>query len=147
MPPSEPLQSWLFVAHNTLHLEFLKNGAETWWCVDRRCNPNERAFIYKPLIGITLQFEILEILKKPELFCNAFQMATARIKLLNVFDPPITSKEIKLYIGRKEVFIRRNFQGKSFVLQSPNTPTALLALAQKKKEALFGASVPVAHKA
>lgn len=88
MKPAETMRTWLFVARNTLHLDTLKNGEESWWCVARNCKPGERAFLYQPLTGIILQLEVLEFLKEAEMFCNSYQMATARIKVLNVSNPP-----------------------------------------------------------
>ena|ERR1017187_8317597 len=133
MPPTEAVNiTWLFVTHTTLHLERLKKGDESWWCVDRGCKLGERAFIYKALNGIFLYFEILELPKTPEMFCNSYQMATARIKVLNVFDPPISSKQLKASeVIRAEGFVRRNFQGKSFALQ-PKTPRAIIAIVENE---------------
>jgi len=122
-------QTWLFVAHTVFHLHRLSVGVESWRCGDRNCKAGERAFIYKPLHGIFLHFEILELLKKAELFCDNFQMATAKIKVLNVFDPPISSKMLKSSpVVRNESFVRRNFQGKSFTLFSDETEKAILDL-------------------
>jgi hypothetical protein len=132
MQPTETLNNWVFVTHTPLHLVRLKAGNESWWCVDRRCKAGEQAFIYKPLTGIILHLKILELSKTPELFCDTYQMATAKIKVLNVFDPPITSKQLKSSkIVRSEQFVRRNFQGKSFLLLSP--PTAIIALGAPDK--------------
>src|ERR1017187_6683701 len=129
MLPTEAVKTWLFVTRTTLHLERLKSGEESWWCVDRRCKPGERAFIYKALNGIFLHLEILELLKQPELFCNSYKMATARIKVLNVFDPPVSPKHLKASaVLSAEGFVRGNFQGKSFVLFN-KTPRAIIALA------------------
>jgi hypothetical protein len=56
-------------------------------------------------------------------------MATAKIKVLNVFDPPISSKMLKSSpVVRNESFVRRNFQGKSFTLFSDETEKAILDL-------------------
>src|ERR1017187_17828 len=92
MKPPEPQPTWVFIAHTVLHLADLKAGEESWWYVDRSCKPGEKAFIYRPLKGIILYLEILELLKPGDTFCNSYQMGTAQIKLLNVFDPPISSK-------------------------------------------------------
>lgn len=131
MKPPEPQPTWVFIAHTVLHLADLKAGEESWWCVDRSCKPGEKAFIYRPLKGIILYLEILELLKPGDTFCNSYQMGTAQIKLLNVFDPPISSKELKASAARNEGFIRRNFQGKAFVLNSEKTPAVILALAKQ----------------
>jgi len=126
----ETLNTWLFVAHNTLHLEYLNSGEESWWCVDRQCKPGEIAFVYRPLYGIARRLEILELSKKTEMFCNAYGMATARIKVLNLFSPPITPKMLKTVRELKdEAFVRRNFQGKSFLLRSRAAGEAILKIA------------------
>jgi hypothetical protein len=73
-------------------------------------------------------FEILA-LTAPEAFCSGYAMATARIKVLRVFDPPISAKQLKSSSAvRMEGFVRKNFQGKSFILHSEKAPKAILAL-------------------
>lgn len=131
MQVPKTVTTWLFVAHTLLHLDELKAGEKSWWCVDRRCNPGDKAFIYQPLKGIILHFEILEFLKQPEPFCNSFQMGTAEIRVLDVFAPPVSSKDLKVSAARNEGFIRRNFQGKAFAFTSEQSPAAILTLAKK----------------
>lgn len=135
MGTMQPLRTWLLVAQSTMHLDILRDGEDSWWCVDRKCKPGERAFIYRTAIGIILQLEILEILHRPEAACTSYGMMPARVKILNVFQPPITSKDLKSSVVRDEGFVRRNFQGKSFVFTSQESPGAILALAQKMSEA------------
>ena len=66
---------------------------------------------------------------QPESFCTSYQMATGRIKVLRIFEPPISPKSLRSdgIVGVEE-FVRRNFQGKSFLLHSEDTPRAILAL-------------------
>jgi hypothetical protein len=134
MTSSETPNAWLFVANDILHLSRLKIHDENWWCVDHRSKAGDEAFIYKPRTGIILHLKILELCKTPESFCDSFQMATAIIKVQNLFDPPITCKQLKSFLGRNESFIRRNFFGKSFLFNSPETPAAILAIPKKVKD-------------
>ncbi|HZT29456.1 MAG TPA: hypothetical protein VFA33_06215 [Bryobacteraceae bacterium] len=127
--------NWFFVAHHVLHLTEVEEGRETWWCVDRNTAPGDRAFIYRPLKGVCWYFEILEHIK-PDAFCSSFGMGTARVKILRVFDPPISAKQMKSSsVVKDEGFVRRNFQGKAFVVHSKETPKAMLSLARKNERA------------
>jgi hypothetical protein len=128
MTQVEDSKTWLFVADNLQHLRSVKPRSRSWWCVDRRCAPKDRCFLYKRLTGIVLLFEITRIIEAQP-FCNGFAMATASITIVEVFEPPIpvkalrTSQEI-----RQEGFFRRNFQGKSFLVHSEKTTKAILSL-------------------
>ncbi len=131
MSSAATLTHWFFVAHNVLHLSGVEEGQETWWCVDRNAAPGDRAFIYRPLKGIAYYLEVIEHIK-PDTFCSSYGMGTARVKVLKVFDPPISAKQMKSSsVVKEEGFARRNFQGKSFTVHSKQTPKAILALAKK----------------
>lgn len=118
-------EAWLLVAHNLLHLEDAQPDAVTWWCVSRGAGPGNRCFLYKPLTGIVLYFEILR-LAPPQNFCSGFAMATAAVKILRIFDPPITARDLKTSSGAKRMgFIARNFQGKAFRIDGKDEKTIL----------------------
>lgn len=110
---------WILIAHETLHMPDIKQGEESWWCVDRKSKIGEKSFLYKPLKGITHYFEILEIINSKDI-CLCYAMNSARIKILKQFEPPITAKMLKrIKEAREEEFIRKNFQGKSFIITNP----------------------------
>jgi hypothetical protein len=114
---SEP-RAWLLVAQNLLHLRDAKPGSTTWWCVPRLSTPGDKCVLYKPLVGILLQFEILPSKPVEQAFCNGFAMATANVKIHTIFEPPITAKQLKSFPAiRQQNFIRRNFQGKAFQIE------------------------------
>lgn len=123
-----PQSDWFLVAHEVHHLPERRRGERTWWCVDRRSTPGDRAFVYKPLRGILCLFEILQ-LDTDQLFCKSFGMATASVRILRVFDPPIPARTLRAIPGvRQEGFSRRNFQGRSFRILSDRVPEAILAI-------------------
>jgi len=119
-------QDWLFVVRNPQHLLDFQKGDETWWCVDRRCKTGDRAFIYRPLKGIAMLIKVVGD-APPNPFCSSFSMNTARIEVVKVFDPPITARTLR-YRLRDANFVRRNFQGTSFEIQSPAVTKAILAI-------------------
>ena len=135
MKQSEPLNTWLFVAHVLLHLSSLKVGEKSWWCVDRRCKAGEKAIIYQPHKGVRLLVEILDFSARPEGFCTGYAMNTANVKLLQIFDPPVTAKQLKSskYVNG-EGFIGKNFQGKAFLIRSPQAFKAIISMEQTKKK-------------
>src|SRR5271155_1916466 len=101
-------EAWLLVARNILHLDGVRPGSVTWWCVTRGAAPGNRCFLYKPLTGIVLYFEILR-LTEAQGFCSGFAMATAAVKILQVFEPPITAKDLKTSARVRQMgFITRN---------------------------------------
>jgi hypothetical protein len=111
---------WLFVAHDIMHLESVKSGESTWWCVSRLAVTGDQCFVYKPLWGVLLHFQVLRPAKNVQMFCSGFAMATAEVKVLEVFEPPITAKDLKTSpTVRQEGFMRRNFQGGSFRVGEP----------------------------
>jgi hypothetical protein len=66
------------------------------------------------LTGIILFLEALGPAQQQG-FCDAYGMATAKVRVLKVFDPPITAKTLKRTVEIKnQRFVRHNFQGKSF---------------------------------
>ena len=134
MRQTEPPRTWLFVVHVLLHLSSLKAGEKSWWCVDRRSKPGEKAFIYQPLRGVRLLVEILDFSARPEGFCNGFAMATANIKVLKIFDPPVKAKQLKSskIIG-SEGFIGKNFQGKAFLVRSEQAVKAIISMGTSKR--------------
>jgi hypothetical protein len=137
MQPNAEANTWLFVVQRTHHLEHLRVGDQSWWCVDRNCRPGQKAFLYQRKKGVVFELEILELLESAEQLCKAYQMNTARVRILSAFVPPITSKALKgSRVIRNERFVRLNFQGKSFSLESRDTAPAILALARKVAPAL-----------
>ena len=87
----------------------------------------DRCFVYKPLTGIVLYFEVLR-LTEPLGFCTGFEMATAQVKILKIFEPPITAKALKRSPEiRQEKFVTKNFQGKAFAIQE-NAARSILVL-------------------
>jgi hypothetical protein len=126
--------TWLFVVNAVLHLSDITVGSETWWCVDRRCKTGDNAFIYKPLKGVILRLQVLGVSMKSEMFCESFHMATARVKLLDVFDPPVTARDLKSSPRiRVENFVRGNFQGTSFAVVSDEVPNEIVSIARRLK--------------
>jgi hypothetical protein len=125
-------KSWLLVAWNVLHLTEAKKADTTWWCVDRRCAVGERCFIYKPSKGMLLFFEVLKI-NESQGFCRSFGMATAEIKIVEIFEPPITARALKQV---KEIsqanFVKKNFQGKAFAIENQLTKAVLKLAASQK---------------
>lgn len=128
---------WFLVARETLHLRGACAGAVSWWCVTRGATPGDRCFLYKSLTGVVLYFEVVRI-TKPEGLCDAFAMATAEIKVLRAFEPPITAKDLKSSpsVG-KQGFIRRNFQGKAFTLDK-QTSEAILEISTRNSDRRHG---------
>jgi len=121
---------WLLVAQNILHLERTKVGAITWWCVKSDSAVGDKCFLYRSLTGVVLYFEIIRFAPQSEGFCSAYQMATAQVKILKMFEPPITARALRRSPELKEAgFVRRNFQGKAFVV-GEGMSTAILKLGQ-----------------
>jgi hypothetical protein len=80
--------------------------------------PGDKCFVYKLQTGIVLYFEIVRVMERRS-FCDGFSMATAEVKILKVFRPPITPTNLKSSPQtREEGFARCNFQGKAFALQA-----------------------------
>lgn len=128
MTAAAPPTAWLFVVHAPLHLADLKLGEESWWCVDRRCRPGEIALVYRPLRGVICLFRIVKF-TTAQSFCNSYAMGTTGIEMLQVFEPPISAKQLRSASGvRGEALLRKNFQGKSFPLSSLNVVQAVTAL-------------------
>lgn len=122
------MTNWLLVADYVLHMEKVEDNDNSWWCVDRKCKPGDRAFLYKTLKGILCYFEIIELITDQD-YCKSFAMNTAKIAILNVFEKPIKSKELKAIATTKnEPFIRRNFQAKSFIIRDESLPNEILFL-------------------
>ncbi len=120
--------SWFFIAHSIRHMNQVKENEETWWCVDRRCIKGDKAFLYKPQEGVICYFEILEM-NNSQLFCKSYGMETGLIKILKLFKEPISAKKLKTYpILKKEPFIAKNFQGKSFVIREEASVRKMLSL-------------------
>lgn len=118
-------EAWFLVAHNLLHLDGARPDTVTWWCVTRGAAPGNRCFVYKPLTGVVLYFEILHLTERRE-FCGGFAMATAAVKILKVFEPPITVRELKSSTEvRKMGFMTRNLQGKAFRIDGQDAKTIL----------------------
>ncbi len=89
------------------------------------------AFVYRPLKGISWLIKIEQLFdpSQSQPFCNSFAMATARVRILEVFDPPISAKVLKSNpVSRAEPFVGRNFQLKAFRIRSPQTTEAILSL-------------------
>ena len=119
---------WFFVAENTKHMTVVKERSNSWWCVDRKCKIGDKAFLYKRLEGIVCYFEILGINDSQDI-CSSYGMDTGLIKILKHFKEPITAKILKSTpIVADETFVRRNFQGKSFVIKNEETVKTILAL-------------------
>lgn len=136
MRTREDGRSWLLVAWNILHLNELAKAQMSWWCVDRRCKVGDKCFVYKPSKGIVLLFEIKKV-NETQAFCRSFGMATAEMRILKVFDPPITAKEMKQSdeISLREAnFIKRSFQGKAFSLADMKVVRAILKLGASKRK-------------
>jgi hypothetical protein len=55
-------------------------------------------------------------------------MNTAAVEIVKVFDPPISARALRSRI-RDANFVRRNFQGTSFEIQSPAVTKTILSLA------------------
>ncbi len=124
---------FLHVAYNILHIPDLIKGAESWWCVSRKAIVKDRVFLYKPSRGIVCCFEIIALIDH-EPYCSAFQMNTAKVKILKVYNPPITAKEIKKIPNiKKQGFIARNFQAKSFLFSDNELAVMLLNYKRDKK--------------
>jgi hypothetical protein len=105
----------LLVAREILHLGRVKARSKTWWCVTRDALPGDKFFLYKPMAGIVLYLEVLGLAQPSQGFCSTYGMGTAEVRILKVFDPPITAKALKRSMETKnQGFVRRNFQGKAF---------------------------------
>ena len=65
------------------------------------------------------------------MFCNSHQMATALVRVLDSFDPPVTAKHLKLSRARSEKFVRGNFQGTSFPVVSKDVPNDIISIAKR----------------
>lgn len=124
---TQPPQDWLFVVRNPKHLLDLKKGDHTWWCVDRRCKPGDRAFIYRPLKGISMFLKIIDP-APPNSFCTSFSMNTAMVEIARVFDPPISARTLRSNLSDAN-FVRRNFQGTAFEIHSLAVTKSILSLA------------------
>jgi len=119
---------WMLVTSEFYHLLHAKEYDETWWCVDKRCKPKDKAFLFKINTGIVLYFEILE-LTEAQPRCKAYGMGTAKIKVINIFRHPITAKKIKSIITAKaEQFVAKNFHGKSFMIKHEKTPNVIMSM-------------------
>jgi hypothetical protein len=119
--------AWFLVARNVGHMDIVKNGSVTWWCVTRKAAVGDKCFLYKSLTGIIVHFEVLR-LTEPQGFCTGYEMATAQVRVLRVFKPPIMAKALKASsVIAKQGFVRRNFQGKAFVVEE-NAAKAILKL-------------------
>lgn len=115
----------LLVAHEILHLGRAKVRSTAWWCVSRDAVPGDKFFLYKPLTGIVLFLEVLGPAQQQG-FCDAYAMGTAKVRVLKVFDPPVTAKTLKRSMETKsQGFVRRNFQGKSFYVDDRATKAIL----------------------
>lgn len=118
--PPKKCTAWLLVAHNVLHLNDAKAGSDTWWCVTRDAAVGDKCFLYKPLTGIILYFEVLRMIQ-PQGFCSSYAMATAQVRILKVFKPPLTAKALRSSSKiRKQGFVHlfdENFKGKLFILK------------------------------
>jgi hypothetical protein len=126
--------AWLLVARNILHLQDAKSRSIEWWCVPRAATPGDRCFLYKPLRGVVLYFEVLA-LKPSEGFCDNFVMATADVKILRTFAPPITNRDLRNSpVLRQMAFVRRSCQGKQFLLETKATK-AILDIFEAKRRA------------
>jgi hypothetical protein len=120
--------AWVGIAHKLLHMASVKIGQESWWCVNARSTIGDTVFIYKPGEGIVSCFRILEF-TTPDKFCASFAMATAKIKVLRLFQPPISLKRLKEISGaREETFVRRNCQGTSFLIKNETVIQSILQL-------------------
>lgn len=130
-PPTKS-EFWVLVARNILHLQNAKSGKVYWWCVTRGVTPGNKCLLYKPLSGVVLYFEVLG-LTQPQEFCKDFSMATAAIKILQVFDPPISVKDLKSSprVGQKG-FVKKNLQGKAFAI-GKDTAEDILKLSRPTK--------------
>lgn len=112
-------ESRLYVAETIKHLENRSNQ-NTWWCVVWKSKPGDIGYLYKKGRGIVLKFRVVDLERKDERFCQMYGMQTANIEILTHLDTDaISVKEMKRNSTiQKFPAIRRNFQGKSFLVDS-----------------------------
>jgi hypothetical protein len=126
---------WLLVVGATEQLLNMAEGEESWWCVDIGSKTGDLALVYRPASphiegAVVCSFEVVTLRVRQRSFCRLYGMATARIKMLRVFDPPISRRKVlENPAVKNESFARRNFQGKSFPI-SPEVFAATASLAE-----------------
>lgn len=108
----------LYVVNNLRHLRDAAAGDLTWWCVEARTVPGERAAIYLTGHGVALLFSVQATQGDQERFCTLFGMRTASIRVDKLIDPPIAAREMRAHpILSRMPALRRSFQKRSFLLE------------------------------
>ena len=128
MTEEKKSKHWMLVAHNLQHLAKVHEGDRTWWCAPSQCKYGDRAFVYKPQHGIVLYLQLGTHAPSQE-FCEHFRLITTNVQVVEVFDPPIPVKSLRLGTNLKsETFLRRQFQGTSFQFISHESVAEILQI-------------------
>lgn len=125
---------WMLVAHELRHLVKLQEGERSWWCTTSKCQAGDKAFIYKPGVGIMLYLQLGRKMTDQK-YCQEFGMQTVSIEVIKILEPPLSVKTMrKSEIINQEAFLRRQFQGSIFKVASKETPNQILKLASEPSD-------------